>query len=332
MRLACTLLILGLLFAWSAVPSQAAYREVECRLLKEGEPCQWVYKDDPFPPALKQTVKASPTKKKYAASRHNKLISAQKLAPKVQTPIAAVKPASEPQLVQPVHSNPTPPTQKQARPGSLLPSYMNIGAELEADRQIKSDPIVTSQPVDQKPAPDSENPPILSGHVVEKQVARPMIVQATLPGPSFIHKKRSKGHLSKPRRHREKLTPEHSWLAKLSATEAVQLSQMVASIIQAEAPAQNAIIALSDPPLKQTGNGFHAALVYTLRVSGYSVAGQDIDLPGMHPVRYRITRLGKNLMLHVKVDDAEVLRVYQRSVSGNLVAISPLTTVQADAR
>lgn len=298
-----------------------AYREVECRLVTEGEPCQWVYKDDPFPPAIKP--KAKPTQSRKRPVKHRTPVYTRKPIPKVPTPAKVVQPTPEP-------APPPPTAQKHSNPDSLIPYHRNMDAALEEIRQIKTDSANT-QGIEEGTASDSGKTPVLSGYVVEKQTA-PRIVQVIELQTPLLQRKCPKQFLSRFRRHREKLTPEHSWLTQLSIQEAAQLSEAVAGIIKAEVPAENAIISLYDPPYKQTGSAFHSALVYILRASGYSVAGQDFVLQDVHPVRYRITKLPDDrLLVRVKVDNTEATRAYRRTASGLLIAITRVSAIQREA-
>ncbi len=118
-------------------------------------------------------------------------------------------------------------------------------------------------------------------------------------------------------------TAENSWVDPLSATDAAQLSGILANMIHNQIPDLATPIILSMVPAFQVGNPFTTNLQYALNARGYQL-GTEQTL-NTQRILYRITPLDHALLVTVRIHNLETARLYARSQTGALVAASPLT-------
>ncbi len=123
----------------------------------------------------------------------------------------------------------------------------------------------------------------------------------------------------------ERITPRHSWIEHLSDLETAYLSEIVAQGIQVQITSQKVTLVLADPPSVQLKSHFIPSLAYALQKRGYAIAGKNDNVPDAYWVRYRIRAFEQSLLLQIKINGQETSRVYARSQSGALVAVSPMT-------
>ena len=123
----------------------------------------------------------------------------------------------------------------------------------------------------------------------------------------------------------ERITPQHSWLAQFPDSYTVSLSEIVAQWIQTQIARPQATLVLADPPQVQLNNHFIPSLAYALQKRGYTITGKNNSVPDAYWIRYRIRTFEQGLLVQIRINGQETIRVYARSQTGALVAASPMT-------
>lgn len=123
----------------------------------------------------------------------------------------------------------------------------------------------------------------------------------------------------------ERITPQHSWIEHLPTSDAAPMSEIVAHWIQTQITRAQSTLVLADPPQDQLKSNFIPNLSYALQKRGYAIARKSDSVPDAYWVRYRIRAFDKGLLVQVKINGQETIRLYERSQTGALVATSPMT-------
>lgn len=127
----------------------------------------------------------------------------------------------------------------------------------------------------------------------------------------------------------ERITPQHSWIEHVSASDMAPLSELIASWLQTQIAKPQATLVLADPPQTQAKSTFIPNLAYALEQRGFVIAGKDANGPDAYWVRYRIRSFEQGLLVQIKINGQEISRLYTRSQTGALVAASPMTQFKA---
>ena len=182
----------------------------------------------------------------------------------------------------------------------------------------------------------------LSGQVSKQAIGVPVqrpsiIINAPIPtsqqplnlaaAPSVNNDKKSR-RLWLFRRHlHSKVEKTNSWVISLPASDAVQLSNVVAQLIQKQVSDRTIPIQLQNVPPEQIANPVTLSLTYALKNLGYELC-QSQNGSKSAVIRYRISRFNKSYLVRVKVNATETAWLYEKNIAGSLVAASEGTSIK----
>jgi hypothetical protein len=128
-------------------------------------------------------------------------------------------------------------------------------------------------------------------------------------------------------RHHSQVTKNNSWVLSLPASDAVQLSNVVAQLIQKQVSDRTIPLQLQTVPGEQIANPFTLSLTYALKNMGYELC-QSQNCSKTAVVRYRISHFNKSYLVRVKVNSTETAWLYEKNMTGSLVAASAGTSIK----
>jgi outer membrane murein-binding lipoprotein Lpp len=114
-----------------------------------------------------------------------------------------------------------------------------------------------------------------------------------------------------------------SWVDDVQMSDAAPLSAQIADLTAGRI-ARGEKVQLAKPHDNAVGQAVDTGLKGALAERGIGVAGED-DGEGAHTLRYAVTRYGGELLLRVRLDDAEAATVLVRGPSGVLSPRAPLS-------
>lgn len=120
------------------------------------------------------------------------------------------------------------------------------------------------------------------------------------------------------------ISPAYSWIDAFPPEEINQLATLLTKQIESRLPLSQAILLIS-PPATPSAKSFHANLTDRLRKKGFTLATHPAD--GVTPVRYRISRADFNILLRLRIRNTDITRLYEHSVFGHYVAVSPICVI-----
>jgi hypothetical protein len=181
----------------------------------------------------------------------------------------------------------------------------------------------------------------LSGQVSKQAIGVPVQSPSTLSAPVYapqqslnvavapsINTDRKSRGLWLFRHHlHSKIANTNSWVVNLPASDAVQLSEVVAQLIQKQIPDRTIPLQLQNVPGEQIANPFTLSLAYALKIMGYALCPSQ-NTPKAAVVRYRISRFNKSYLVRLKVNATETAWLYEKNLDGSLVAASAGTSIK----
>lgn len=127
----------------------------------------------------------------------------------------------------------------------------------------------------------------------------------------------------------EQVTSQYSWIEHVSTSDTAFLSELIAHWIQTQISKPNATLALANPPQAQAKSNLVPSLAYALEKRGFIIARKDPNKAEAYRVRYRIRAFKQGLLVQIKINGQESSRLYVRSQTGALIAVSPMTQFKA---
>jgi hypothetical protein len=124
-----------------------------------------------------------------------------------------------------------------------------------------------------------------------------------------------------------KVEKTNSWVVNLPASDAVQLSNVVAQLIQKQVPERTIPLQIQNVSTEQIANPFTLSLTYALKNMGYELC-QSQNCSKSAFVRYRISRFNKSYLVRLKVNATETAWLYEKNLDGSLVAASAGTSIK----
>jgi outer membrane murein-binding lipoprotein Lpp len=114
-----------------------------------------------------------------------------------------------------------------------------------------------------------------------------------------------------------------SWVDGVSESDAAPLSAQIADLTAGRI-ARGEKVRLAAPHDNAASEAVDAGVKNALTERGIGIAGED-DGEGAHTLRYIVTRYGGDLLLRVRLDEAEAATVLVRDASGAFVERAPLS-------
>jgi len=296
------LLTLFLTFIAASNSAFAAYREVECRIVSKDEPCQWVYKNQVFPPAIKAITPKASTNKRYA-KRTVRPNNSPKPALTVKA-LETTKPKNDPQPVKSESEvNPQTPNREAIKPlTGTRPPYLDINSLLDDIRQLKpfTQPSLTGYVIEHKPAPlkaeDVDQKPEVTNKPKTKHTKKYQL--------SFHHKKPS---------------GSSSWVSGLNEKQAKDLAIAITTFIVQQKPPASTVLKVQ-PTAHHTP--LASNLINELRHAGFAIAEFETDTEASK-IRYIVDQSESGVLVRIQVDQIEASRWYILGPTQDLVAVSP---------
>ncbi len=179
----------------------------------------------------------------------------------------------------------------------------------------------------------------LSGKVTQQHIlpaALPMPAQTPSQKPlgvisinTPVQKQQKHWHFGKRPALQNEVDPHLSWVMPLTENQARQLSQIIATMLDKELSKKLIPLQILDLPFSQQNSSFAINLNYGLKGLGYSLCTAAACGSANH-VQYRITSLGRQYLLRLKINNTEMVRLYEKDMSGSLVAASMETRFQEE--